>query len=153
MKLKQSLIAIAAVTGVPLSVVLADRPKAEVKPVVEIVERLEQQGYGPFIEVSVDDGYWEVEVYKKDTPYELAVEGRSGRVLYEHRDDAEPRPPGEAQSLSRILRTLIKAGYTNIDEVSFERRYWEIEAFRENGKHEIHVHPTSGEVISDRRDD
>jgi hypothetical protein len=149
----RSFVAIAAIAAVPVSVVLAERPPADAKPIVEFVEQLEKQGYGPFIEFSFDDGHWEVEVYKEDVPYELAVDGRTGKILSEHRDDAEPRPPRDAQPLSKILRTLIKAGYTDINEVSFERRYWEIEAFREDGKHEIHIHPTTGEVISDRRDD
>lgn len=145
--------AIAVIAAVPVSVVLADRPPADARPMIEVVEQLENQGYGPFVELSFDDGHWEVEVYKKDVPYELAVDGRIGKILSEHRDDVGPHPSNDAQSLSQILRTLINDGYTDIDEVSFERRYWEIEAFREDGKREIHVHPTTGEIMSDRRDD
>ncbi|HEY8503283.1 MAG TPA: PepSY domain-containing protein, partial [Gemmataceae bacterium] len=91
--------------------------------------------------------------YKDGAAYELTVDGRSGRILSEHRDDAEPRPPRGARPLSQILHLLIKAGYTNIHDVSFERRYWEIEAYRGDGKRELHVQPTTGEVIRDRRDD
>jgi hypothetical protein len=149
----QSFVAVAAIVGVPLSFAVADRPTADVKPIVEIVEQLEHEGFGSFIEVSFDDGIWEVEVYKDDTVYELAVDGRTGKVLSKHRDDAEPRPPRDAQPLSQILHRLTEVGYTDINEVSFERRYWEIELHRADGKHEIHVHPTTGEVVSDRRDD
>lgn len=153
MRIMSSLAAVAIVAGVPLSVVLADRPSADSMPVVEIVEQLEREGYGPFVEVSFDDGYWEVEAYKSDGAYELAVDASTGRILSEHRDDAERRPPSDAQLLSRLLRSLDKAGYTNIEEVEFERRYWEIEARREDGKHEILVDPTTGEVVNDRHDD
>jgi hypothetical protein len=146
-------VAVAIVAGATLPVVVADHPATDVKPIVEIVEQLEEKGYGPFIEVSFDDGNWEVEVYKKDAAYELAVDGRTGKILSEHRDDAEPQPPRDGQPLSQVLRKLIQAGYTNIDEVSFERRYWEIESLREDGKHEIHVHPTTAELINDRLDD
>ncbi len=120
---------------------------------MEIVEQFEHQGYGPFIELSFDDGFWEVEVYKQDAPYELAVDARSGKTLSEHRDDAGPRPPRDAQPLSRILRGLEKAGYAEIEEVSFERRYWELEVLRADGKHEIHVDPKTGAIINDRLDD
>lgn len=153
MNMIQSLFATAAVAAIPLSVALAERPPATAKPIADIVEQLEKKGYGPFSEISFDDGYWEVEVYKDDAPYELAVDALTGSVHSEHRDEAEPRPPRDAQPLSRILRTLIKAGHTNIEEVSFERRYWEIELRRQDGKREILVDPTTGEVISDRRDD
>lgn len=143
----------AAVATAPLSAVFADYPPAGVKRIVDIVDQLEEAGYGPFIEISFDDGYWEVEVYKGDTPYELAVDGRTGKVRSEYRDDAEPRPPRDALPLSKILRKVAQAGFTNIHEVSFERRYWEIESFRDDGKHEILVHPVTGEVINDRLDD
>lgn len=153
MNMLQTLTAIAVVAGVPLTVVLADQPSPDMKPIAEIVEQLEGKGYGPFIEVSFDDGRWEVETYKNDAPYELSVDPRTGNVLSEHRDDAEPRPPRDAQSLSRILHGLVNAGYTNIDDVAFERRYWEVECLRKDGKREIHVNPTTGEIISDRLDD
>jgi len=96
----------------PLAFVSADQAPADAKSIVQIVQQLEQMGYGPFTEVSFDDGNWEVEVYKQDAPYELAVEPRSGKILSEHRDDAEPHPPSDSQPLSQILRTLGKAGYT-----------------------------------------
>lgn len=146
--------AVAVVAPMQLSLLQAERPPVDARPIVEIVEQLEKMDYGPFIEISSDEGYWEVEVYKKDVPYELAVDATTGKVLSEHRDDAEPRPPRDAWPLSQILRAVIKAGYTSIDEVSFERRYWEIESIGKDGKrHEIHVHPTTGQVINDRLDD
>lgn len=144
--------ALTAAIGLTLSAALADQPPTDARPVVEIVEQLERQGYGPFTEISFDDGVWEVEVYKDDVSCELAVDPKSAKVLSEHRDDAEPRPPREALSLSRLLRQVEQAGYESISEVSFERRYWEIESFRSDGKHEIHVNPATGEVVNDRLD-
>lgn len=148
----RSFATVAAIAALPMSVLFAERPPADAKPIVEIVEQLEQQGYGPFSELDFDDGQWEVEVYRNDTAYELAVDEHTGKILSEHRDDAEPRPPRDAQPLSQILRKITKSGYANIEDISFERRYWEIEALREDGKHELHVEPSTGEVISDRRD-
>lgn len=149
-----SFAAVAALAAAPMSVVvLADRPTDGIKPITEIVGQLEKQGYGPFSEIDYDDGNWEVEVYKDDVAYELAVDGRSGKILSEHRDEAEPRPPHGALPLSQILHMLTTAEYTNTHDVSFERRYWEVETFRGAGKRELHVEPTTGEIISNRRDD
>jgi uncharacterized membrane protein YkoI len=146
------LFAAAAASGILLTVAYAARPNARL-PIAKVVEKLEQQGYGPFVEISFEGGSWEVEAYKDEAPRELAVDARTGEVLSEHADEAEPRPPQGAQPLSQILRGLDQAGFRNIDEASFERRYWEIECLQEDGKHEIHVHPMTGEVIHDRRDD
>lgn len=150
---KMWLLAAVAVLSLPLPVALADRPPADAKPLVEVVEQLERRGYGPFIEVSFDDGVWEVEVYKQDVQFELEVDAQTGSVRSEHRDDAEPRPPRDAQPLSRILHALMGSGHANLEDVSFERRYWEIEYRRQDGKREVHVHPTTGEIINDRPDD
>lgn len=145
-----------AVATTPLAALTAapgDEAKKEPLPMIKVVELLEKGGYGPFTELSMDDGAWEVEVYKGDVPYELRVDPKSGEVLSEHRDDSEPRPPQDAKPLSEILKLLAKAGFENVDDISFERRYWELEVQRQDGEHEIHVDPKSGEVVSDRIDD
>jgi uncharacterized membrane protein YkoI len=139
----------AAITAAP-----GDAPKkAEPMPIVEVVTQLEKEGYGPFTELSIDDGAWEAEAYKDDVPYELRVDLHTGEVLSEHRDDSEARPPQHAKPLSEILQLLSKEGFESIDDASFERRYWELEVHREDGEHEIHVDPASGKVVSDRIDD
>jgi uncharacterized membrane protein YkoI len=153
MKAIHTFFAAAIAMAATAAAVLADQPPADAKPITVIVEQLEKDGYGPFIEVSFDDGYWEVEAYKKDVQYELAVDCRTGKIVSEHRDEAEPRPPRDSQPLSEILRRLSKSGNTAIDEVSFEYRYWEVESRRNDGKHEIQVDPKTGKIINDRLDD
>lgn len=135
-----------------MAVAKADLPPKDALPAADIAEQLEKAGYTP-IEISFDDGVWEVDVYQNEKPLELAVDPRSGKILYEHRDDAEPRPPKDAKALSTILHDLAKAGYTEIDEASFERRFWEIEGIHEGRKHELTVDPVKGDVLSDRLDD
>lgn len=119
----------------------------------EIVSKLEKLGYGPIVEASLDDGSWEVELYKDDLAYELLVDPLTGEVLSEHRDDADLPPGVDAKSLSSILKLLEKAGYRSVVEVSYERRHWEIEAYRGGAKRELRVDPKTGEVLSDRIDD
>lgn len=131
----------------------ASAAQGEAKPLVDIVKSLEEADYGPIVEVDFDDGVWEVEAFKGDIAYELAIDPQSGEVLSEHRDEADAKPPAKAKSLSEILTALDKAGYTDVDDISFDHRTWEIEVRREGMKRELRVDPLSGEVVSDRVDD
>lgn len=123
------------------------------KPVVEIVRSLEEADYAPIVDVSYDDGVWEVEAYKADIPYELSIDPVTGEIISEHRDDADPKPPAKSLLLSTIIEGLDKAGYSNLREISFEHRTWEAEVFRDNMKRELRIDPATGEVVSDRIDD
>ena len=134
--------------------VTGQAPSNQALSMVEVVQRLEKDGYGPFTELSMDDGNWEVETRKQGESVELTVDPTSGKVLAEHRDDPETAPPAGAMLLSQLLQTVLdNGGYKNFDEVSFERRYWEIEVYKDGRKRELHVDPTTAKVIADRVDD
>ena len=105
------------------------------------------------VDASFDDGNWEVEVYKDGVAFELLVDPSTGAVLSEHRDDAEAMPPKGSKPLSAIVSILLDGGYTDVNDVSFEGRSWEVEARRDGVKRELRVNPETGEVISDRADD
>lgn len=125
----------------------------EAKPLSEIIQGLEEKGFGPFVEASYDDGRLEVEAYRDDESLELTVDPKTGEILSEHRDEPEPRPPQGSLKFSEILARMEDAGKARVDEASFERRYWEVETIRDNAKYESHVDPKTGEVISERLDD
>jgi hypothetical protein len=144
---------LAAVAVAPATVRSDDVRPADAKTMLEIVQSLEDAGYGPVVDVSFDDGGWEVEAYKGGASVELAVDPTSGDILSEHRDDSEPRPPEGSRKLSEVLTALEKAGHSKFDEASFERRYWEVETHRDNAKYELHVDPKTAEVITERIDD
>jgi len=145
---------LAAVALAPAAALSADaKPDAAVQPIVKIVRMLEKEGYGPIVDVSMDDGVWEVEAYKDDASLELAIDPETGKILSEHRDDADARPPKDSLKLSELLRKLEKAGHGNVEDVSFERRYWEVETHQDGAQHELHVDPKTAKVISDRLDD
>jgi uncharacterized membrane protein YkoI len=130
-----------------------DRRPAQPKPLLEIVLSLEKQGISPIVEISFDDGVWEVEAYHEDIAMELTVDPSTGEIIAEHRDDADAKPPSGSLPLSQIITTLEKAGYTRVKEISFERRSWEVEASRENQRRELRIDAKDGHVISDRVDD
>lgn len=147
MALAAAIVPISLASGQP-----AERP-SEPLPLSEIAAILEKDGYDPLVEASFDDGEWEVEAFRGREAVELTVNPLTGEVTSSHRDDAERRPPEGSLALSKVIRALEKAGYTNINEVSFERRYWEVEADRDGKPRELYVDPKSGEVVSDRADD
>src|ERR1044071_8429894 len=100
----------------------ADAQAPTGKTMLEIVTALEALGYGPITEVSLKRGRWEVEAYKGDTPYELHVDGTTGRTVVQRPDDGDSKPPANAKKLSEILQALAAQGYTQIVEASFETR-------------------------------
>jgi uncharacterized membrane protein YkoI len=121
--------------------------------VIEIVERLENAGYGPFNSLSRDSGKWEVEVQKNGKFIELTVDPASGKVISEYRDDAELAPAKDDLPLSKLLQKLSqKVGFDDLDEISFEQRYWEVEVHQDGQKRELRINPLSAEVISTRID-
>lgn len=122
------------------------------KTLLEIVTRLESEGYGPITEVSLDKGRWEVDAYKDGTPLELHIDPATGRTTSEHRDHAHPMPPAGAKKLSDIVKGLAAQGYTQIHEISFGMQTWEVEAFRDGAKRELRVDPITGKVVADRAD-
>lgn len=153
MKFVGCALVLGAVAAVPLSSPAVGPSSEAAKTLVEIVSTLEESGYGPVIDVSFDDGGWEVESYKGETCVELFIDSKTGKILSEHRDDAEAKPPTDGLKLSELLQVVEKAGYERIVEASFGRKAWEVEAYRDGVKRELRVDPTSGEIISDRADD
>lgn len=136
----------------PTTMAAADSPPADAKPVVEIVQRLEKEGYAPVTGFSFDDGNWEFEVSREGASRELTVDPMSGEILGEYADDVDPRPPKGAMPLSELLLGLQKAGYADVHEASFERRVWEIEIYRDGAERELQVDPITGKVTGDRAD-
>lgn len=153
MKCLSTMVLAAAIFPISLASGEPANRRSEPLPLSEIIAILENDGYDPLVETSFDDGQWEVEAFRGREALELTVDPRTGKVTSSRRDDAERRPPEGSLPLSKVIRALEKAGYTNIIEASFERRYWEVEADRDGQPRELHVDPKSGEVVSDRTDD
>lgn len=63
-----------------------ERPPEDAKPLTEIIETLETQGYTLITEISMDDGVWEVEAYKNDEERELRVDPLTGKILSDRKD-------------------------------------------------------------------
>lgn len=91
--MKKKLVSGIFVIGVVSSVIAVsqafagERPPEGSKPLVEIIQALESQGYEPITEISMDDGVWEVEAYKNNEERELRVNPLTGEILSDRRDN------------------------------------------------------------------
>lgn len=133
--------------------VAADAPSGGPLSLIDIIVKLEKAGYGPFSDVSREHGQWEIEVQKGRDALELIVNSTTGEIVSQYHDDTDPLPPTGSLPLSEVLKKVEAAGYTDINSVDFERRYWEVEAFKDGQEHECQVDPKTGEIVSDRIDD
>jgi uncharacterized membrane protein YkoI len=66
---------------------------------------------------------------------------------------ADDRLPANSKPLLEIVTTLEKAGYGPIVDASFDDGNWEVEVYREDTAYELLVNPSTGEVVSEHRDD
>lgn len=64
-----------------------ERPPADAKPLVEIINTLETQGYSPITEISMDNEVWEVVAYKNNEERELKVNPVTGQIISDRNDD------------------------------------------------------------------
>lgn len=71
---------IAAVTAAQASA-KDEKPPPGAMALSAIVTKLEQQGYVPVVDVSLDDGHWEVEAYKEGKRWDLEVDPNSGEIV------------------------------------------------------------------------
>ncbi|WP_160154102.1 PepSY domain-containing protein [Microbulbifer sp. ALW1] len=46
-----------------------------------LLTKLEQQGFTPIVDASLDKGRWEIEAYKEGKKWELEVDPNSGEIL------------------------------------------------------------------------
>lgn len=88
-KLAQILFLTMAISSsLAISQVLAsEKPPADSKPLIEIIQTLEAKGYGPITEISMDGGVWEVEAYKNNEKRELRINPLTGQILSDRKDD------------------------------------------------------------------
>ncbi|MFC6635065.1 PepSY domain-containing protein [Microbulbifer taiwanensis] len=75
---------VAAATGLPA--LADDRPPPGAMALSTVLTKLEQQGYTPITDVSLDNGRWEVEAYKGDEKRDLEVDPNSGEILSDKPD-------------------------------------------------------------------
>ncbi len=64
-----------------------ERPPAGAKPLSAIVKSLEDQGYSPVTEASMDNGVWEIEAYKNGQARELRVNPATAKIISERAED------------------------------------------------------------------
>ncbi|WP_288132279.1 PepSY domain-containing protein [Microbulbifer sp.] len=63
-----------------------EKPPAGAMALSMVLTKLEQQGYTPITDVSLERGLWEVDAYKNGEKFDLKVDPNSGEVKSMKRD-------------------------------------------------------------------
>ncbi|MCQ3830896.1 PepSY domain-containing protein [Microbulbifer elongatus] len=82
---KNSLLAV-TLSGIAAVAAAQSHAKDEMPPpgamaLSSLLTKLEQQGYTPVVDVSLERGRWEVEAYKEGRKWDLEVDPNSGEIL------------------------------------------------------------------------
>ena len=64
-----------------------EKPPENSVPLSQIVRAIEDKGYSPITEISLDDGVWEAEAYKGSEKRELKVSPADGAIISDRPDD------------------------------------------------------------------
>lgn len=85
-QVKTLVIAAFTCLALPQAAMADEKPPAGAMALSAIVTQLEQRGYTPIVDVSLDGGHWEVEAYKGLEKRELKVDPNTGKVLSDKPD-------------------------------------------------------------------
>lgn len=126
-------------------------PQADIKGLAEIVTRFEAVGC-QIVDASFDKGRWQLEGYRNDLSFELAVDRETGLLKSMRHDLVNPPPPVGAKPLSQILANVQKAGWTRIVRVELDHGHWDVESYRNLARHELHLDAVSGAILTEPAD-
>lgn len=65
---------------------------------------------------------------------------------------AHEMPQEDGKTIGEIAAILEEAGYMPVTEISYDDHYWEAEAYKNGEKRDLKLDPTSGKIISDKKD-
>lgn len=126
-------------------------PQADIKGLTEIVTRFEAVGC-QIVDASFDKGRWQLEGYRNDLSFELAVDRETGLLKSMRQDLVNPPPPPGAKPLSQILTAVQKAGWTRIASVELDHGQWDVAAYHNLARRELHLDAISGAIVAARTD-
>lgn len=84
--MKALLVSTLLATTLGFSVSASDIPPADALKLSKIIEKLEQQGFAPIVDVEFDDGVWEIDAYRGKEKRELHVDPKTGKILRDRED-------------------------------------------------------------------
>jgi hypothetical protein len=115
----------------------------------QAIDRATAAGYLTSGEIELDDGVYEIDARDgSGLAVEVHVEAHSGEIL------VPPQAGQNRLSAEQINQRIIAAGYQTIDGLEFDDGVWEADVRDgKGGERDLRLHPISGEILSDRRDD
>ena len=119
-----------------------------------VIELVQKEGYGDIYEIENEYGFFKVKVRDANGErVKLAIipESQAVKVLEKKnkKHNAEYASVPSKVTLDQALNILAEQGYTSIEEIEFEKGYYEAEIRDQNGhKKEITLDAQTGEVLS-----
>jgi hypothetical protein len=107
------------------------------KPLSEIIQILECQGYPPIVGMEFENDYWEVEAYRGNTLVEVRVHPATGMIL-------QDTPPTGQIPIAEVVKRLEHAGY-QVVMLELEGSEWQIEAYRRKSV-AVRIDPLTGGI-------
>lgn len=135
------------------TVLTAEAPPQDAKPLSEIIKAVEGQQMGVIFEIEFDDGLWEVEVYKGNKETTLYLDPKTGQERRRTQDDDRPDdlPPQNSKPLSEILKSVEGQSGAVVTDVEFDDGYWEVTVRKDGRKTELNLDPRTGQSTTSSR--
>ena len=126
-------IAIAAETAPPI-------------PVVDVLQRLDQAGYSQIHNIQYKNGIYKVEAY--------GSQGQKIKFDVNAKNMVIPSIENKEKSyltMLQVARSLLGAGYSRIEKIEFDDKYYEIKTYDANNKQvTLEVNSTTGAITKER---
>lgn len=122
----------------------------------QVAAKLQSLGYAQVEDLEFDDGFWEAEV--RDTnrrKLELVLHPVSLEVLHQSGQPShDGDTPAAILSAAETTQRLHQAGYTHVRDLELDDGVWEADAISAQGfRVELKIHPETGAVLREKRDD
>jgi len=135
------------------TVLTAQATPQDAKPLSEIIKAVEGKQAGVIFEIELDDGMWEVEVYKNNQETKFYLDPKTGQEKRQTKSNDRPDelPPQNGKALSEIIKSIENETSGMVTDVEFDDGYWEVTIRKDGRKMKMDLDPRSGQsVISTR---
>lgn len=114
-------------------------------PVVDVLQRLDQAGYSQIHNIQYKDGIYKVEAYgSQGQKIKFDINAKT-MVIPAIENKGKPY-----LTMLQVARSLRGAGYSRIEKIEFDDKYYEVKAYDVNNKQvKLEVNSISGAITKD----
>ncbi len=132
------------ILGMGTSIAIAAETSPSV-PIIDVLQRLDQAGYSQIHNIQYKDGIYKVEAY--------GSQGQKIKFNVNPKNMAIPAIENKGKpylTMLQVARNLRGAGYSRIEKIEFDDKYYEIKAYDANNKQvALEVNSTTGVITKE----